>query len=137
MSNAFDDEYKKYNDDLTLWENSLCLNIKETNRSEIETILNLSVEQIRQETTMTLYEYSFMVSQYLIFLQKKSNECEGYLKWSRNIINRLFNEDKAKCGRLVQKVELRLARIAYLSRRIEFYTQSIQNIARQRKEEKV
>lgn len=132
MNDAFDIEYKKYNDDLLLWEESLCLTIKEPNRSEIEKIFELSVQQIREERTMHLAEYAFMLSQYLVFLQKKSNECDGFLKWARNINSRLFNEDKAKAGRLVQKVELRQSRIAYLSRRIEFYAQSMQNIVRQR-----
>lgn len=137
MTNSnFDSEYKKYNDDLTLWEKSLCLSFKEPDRGKIEEILCLTIEQIRQVETMILYEYSFTISQYLIFLQKKSNECEGYLKWSRNINNKLFGEDKSKAGRLSQKVELRLARIIYLSRRIEFYAQAIQNIARQRNIEK-
>jgi len=132
MTNNFDEEYKKYSDDLTAWEKSLCLSFKESNRSEIEKILELSIEEIRLETTMRLCEYSFMLSQYLIFLQKKSNEAEGYLKWSKNVTNKLFNEDKAKCGRIQQKVDLRLSRIIYLSRRIEFYAQNMQNIIRQR-----
>lgn len=128
----FDQEYKKYNDDLTLWEKSLCLSFKEPERGKIEEALGLTIEQIRQEATMTLCEYAFMLSQYLIFLQKKSNECDGYLKWSRNVNSKLFNEDKSKAGRLSQKVELRLTRVAYLSRRVEFYAQAIQSIARQR-----
>lgn len=132
MTEIFDNEYKKYNDDLVLWEQSLCLAIKEPERGKIEEILGLTIEQIRQEETMTLCEYSFMLSQYLIFLQRKSNECEGFNKWIRNVGGKLFNEDKSKAGRLSQKVELRLARIIYLSRRLEFYTQSIQGIVRQR-----
>jgi hypothetical protein len=136
MSNAFDDEYKKYNDDLVLWQESLCLAIKEPVRGKIEEILELTIEQIRQSETMILCEYSFMLSQYLIFLQKKSNECEGYLKWSRNVNNKLFGDDKAKAGKLSQKVELRLSRIIYLSKRIEFFCQAIQGIIRQRNIEK-
>lgn len=132
MNNIFDEEYKKYSDDLTLWEHSLCLSFKEPERGKIEEILELSIEQIRQSETMILCEYSFMLSQYLIFLQKKSNECEGYLKWTRNVLGKLFNEDKSRAGRLQQKVELRLSRIIYLSRRIEFYCQSIQTLIRQR-----
>jgi hypothetical protein len=132
MGDAFDTEYKKYNDDLQLWEESLCLIIREPNRSEIEKIFELSVQQMREEKTMILAEYAFMLSQYLMFLQKKSNECDGFLKWAKNITGRLFNEDKAKAGRLVQKVELRLSRIAYLSRRIELFCQAIQGIVRQR-----
>lgn len=132
----FDQEYNKYNAEIILWEQSLCLALREPERGKIEEILCLTIEQIRQVETMILYEYSFTISQYLIFLQKKSNECEGYLKWSRNINNKLFGEDKSKAGRLSQKVELRLARIIYLSRRIEFYAQAIQNIARQRNIEK-
>lgn len=132
MTDAFDIEYKKYDDDLRLWEESLCLIIKEPNRSEIEKIFELSVQDMREEKTMTLAEYAFMLSQYLIFLQKKSNECDGFLKWVKNINSKLFNDDKAKAGRLVQKVELRLSRISYLSRRIELFCQAIQGIVRQR-----
>jgi len=132
----FDQEYKKYNTEITLWEQSLCLAIKEPVRGKVEEILELTIEQIRQSETMTLCEYSLTLSQYLIFLQKKSNECEGFLRWSKNINGKLFNEDKSRCGKLVQKVELRLSRIAYLSRRIEFFVQSIQMIARQRNVER-
>lgn len=132
MTEIFDQEYKKYNSDIILWEQSLCLALREPERGKIEDILCLSIEQIREKETMILCEYSFMLSQYLIFLQKRSNECEGYLKWSKNINSKLFGEDKSKAGRLTQKVELRLSRIIYLSRRLEFYCQSIQVIIRQR-----
>lgn len=132
----FDQEYKKYNSDIILWEQSLCLALREPERGKIEDILCLSIEQIRESETMTLCEYSFMLSQYLIFLQKKSNECESYLKWSKHVNSKLFGEDKSKAGRLSQKVELRLSRIIYLSRRIEYYSQCIQNITRQRNIEK-
>jgi hypothetical protein len=136
MTNNFDEEYKKYNTEITLWEQSLCLALKEPERGKIEEILCLTIEQIRKMETMNIFEYSFMLSQYLIFLQKKSNEAEGYLKWSKNVNGKLFNEDKARAGRLSQKVDLRLSRIIYLSRRIEFYCQALQNIARQRNIEK-
>jgi len=132
----FDQEYKKYSDDLISWEHSLCLSFKEPERGKIEEILELTIEQIREVETMILCEDSFTLSQYLIFLQKKSNECEGYLKWSRNVNSKLFGDDKAKAGKLSQKVELRLARIIYLSKRIEFFCQAIQGIIRQRNIEK-
>jgi len=81
---------------------------------------------------MVLCEYAFMLSQYLIFLQKKTNECDSFLKWVRNINAKLFGEDKSRASRLSQRVELRLSRISYLSRRIEFFCQAIQAISRQR-----
>lgn len=131
-NNVFDNEYQKYNDEFTLWEKSLCLSFREPDRSEIETILDLTIEEIRKEETMILVEYNFMISQYLIFLQKKSNEADAYLKWTKNNLSKFFGEDKNKAIRLSQKVEIRQSRMAYLGRRIEFLAQAIQGITRQR-----
>lgn len=131
-NNVFDNEYQKYNDEFTLWEKSLCLSFREPDRSKIETILDLTIEEIRKEETMILVEYNFMISQYLIFLQKKSNEADAYLKWTKNNLSKFFGEDKNKAIRLSQKVEIRQSRMAYLGRRIEFLAQAIQGITRQR-----
>jgi len=132
MNNIFNSEYEKYNNDLLLWEKSLCLSFKEPDRGKIEEILDLTIEQIKEKSIMGLVEDAFVIAQYLIFLQKKSNECDGFLKWTKNVNNKLFGDDKAKAGKLAQKVELRQSRIAYLSRRIEFFCQAIQGIIRQR-----
>lgn len=131
-NNVFDNEYQKYNDEFTLWEKSLCLSFREPDRGKIETILDLTIEEIRKEETMILVEYNFMISQYLIFLQKKSNEADAYLKWTKNNLSKFFGEDKNKAIRLSQKVEIRQSRMAYLGRRIEFLAQAIQGITRQR-----
>ena len=132
MNNIFNSEYEKYNNDLLLWEKSLCLSFKEPDRGKIEEILDLTIEQIKEKSIMGLVEDAFVIAQYLIFLQKKSNECDGFLKWTKNVNNKLFGEDKAKAGKLAQKVELRQSRTAYLSKRIEFFCQAIQGIIRQR-----
>jgi hypothetical protein len=130
--NNFKAEYKKYNDELLQWEKSICIPNKEPDRNRVEEILSYTVEQIREQETMILAEHAFTISQYLIFLQKKSNECDTYLKWIKNNNSKFFGDDKAMAGRMANKVELRQSRIAYLSRRIEFYCQAIQNIIRQR-----
>jgi len=130
--NSFDAEYNKYNDDLIKWEKSICLSSKEPDRNKVEDILGYDISDIRKSDTMTLTEYVFIISQYLIFLQKKSNECDTFLKWIKNNISKFFGDDKARAARLANKVELRQSRIAYLSRRIEFYCQAIQGIVRQR-----
>ncbi len=135
MNNIFDNEYKKYRDEFSLWERSLYLSFKEPDRGKIEEILDLTIETIRKRETMILCEYSFILSQYLIFVQKKSNECDAFLKWIKNNINKFFGEDKNKAIRLSQKVEIRQARIAYLGRRIEGFGQAIQFIVRQRNTE--
>lgn len=130
--NNFDTEYNKYNEELILWEQSICLSIKEPNRGKIEEVLDLTIEDIKQLETMTLLENCFVISQYLVFLQKKGNECDTFIRWSQGINKKLVGDEKIKCLTILDKVELRKMRVAYLSRRIEFMCQAISNIVRQR-----
>jgi len=135
MSN-FDAEYKSYEQQLSDWEKSIGLIVKEVNRERVEEILSLEIKDIKLKETMELVEDSFVISQYLMFLQKKSNECDSFLRWIKYSSSKFFGTDKSKSIVLSQKVELRQSKIAYMTRRIEFYCQAIMNIIRQRNLEK-
>jgi len=135
MSNL-DSEYKKYSEQLGEWEKSIGLNFKEVNREKVEELLSLEIKDVRLKETMELNEDVFVISQYLMFLQKKSNECDSYLKWLRYSSSRFFGEEKSRSIVLGQKAELRQSKIAYMTRRVEYYCQAIQGIIKQRNVER-
>ena len=73
-----------------------------------------------------------MLCQYAFFLQKKANECDGFLKWASSTMNKIKNDDIARLTNMIKEVEQRSTRIAYLARRIEMIAQSLTNINRAR-----
>lgn len=128
----YNEEFQRYKEEMDRWDKSVCLTIKEPNRNKIEEIINIDIEKINEEETMVLLQYCAIISQYLVFLQKKSNECDAYLKWSDSINKKLVGDDKITCLSIHNKVDLRKSKISFMSRRVEFFCQCIQGIIRQR-----
>lgn len=131
MSNLTE-EFAAYKDQLEKWINALGLPQIQQSNDEIETIIGFSRESLRERSSIQLSEDSIMLAQYGLFLQQKSNECCTFLKWSGQVKNRLFGDDRPKINGWVRQVELRKERIAYLTRRIEIIGQSLINLVRTR-----
>jgi len=125
-------ETKEYRDHLDQWIKSLGLPQHQPDHNEIETILGMTRELLREQSSVDLSEDTIMLAQYGMFLQQKANECQTFLKWSGQVVNRILGDDRPKLNRWVRKAELRLERIAYLARRIELVGQSISGLVRAR-----
>lgn len=131
MSNLTD-ETTMYRDQLDEWILSLGLPQYQPKNSEIETILGFTRELLRERSSVDLCEDSIILAQYSLFIQQKANECKTFLKWSNQVTNRILGEDKTKLVSWIRKAELRLERIAYLTRRMEIIGQSINALVRAR-----
>lgn len=132
MMSNLTEEFAVYKDQLEKWINALGLPQIQQSNDEIETIIGFSRESLRERSSIQLSEDSIMLAQYGLFLQQKSNECCTFLKWSGQVKNRLFGDDRPKINGWVRQVELRKERIAYLTRRIEIIGQSLSNLVRTR-----
>lgn len=129
---VLDNDYQQYQKEISGWEQFLGLPKFEPERSEIEEILIMTKENLRQRSSVELAEYSFMLAQYALFLQQKANECQAFLKWASNSIKRLLAEDRVKLTQQTRSVEIRNIRISYLARRIETMMQALNNLTRAR-----
>lgn len=131
MSNLTD-ETKIYKDQLDQWCRVLGLPQYQPSSTEIETILELTRESLRERSSIQLSEDAIILAQYSLFLQQKTNEAKTFIKWSGQVTNRLFGDDRSKLTKWVRQAELRIERIAYLTRRMELIGQSISGLVRAR-----
>lgn len=130
--NSLDQEFAAYKEQMEGWIGVLGLPMYQPPESEIEPILRLTREQLREKSSIALSECGVMLSQYAFFLQQKANECQTFLSWGKQVGNRISNEDKPRLVQWTRKVELRSSRIAYLTRRIEAISLAIANLAKTR-----
>jgi len=131
MSNL-SDETSVYKDQLDKWITALGLPQYQPANIEIETILEFTRETLRERSSVQLSEDTVFLAQYALFLQQKANECQTFIKWAGQAMNRLLGDDRPKLNQWVRQAELRLERIQYLARRIELVGQSISGLVRAR-----
>ena len=125
-------ETSLYKDQLDEWIKSLGLPQHQPSNDEVETILGFTRESLRERSSVQLSEDAIVLAQYALFLQQKANECQTFMKWSNQVVNRLLGDDRPKLNQWVRQAELRLERIAYLARRIELVGRSISGLVRAR-----
>jgi len=135
MMSNLKEEVITYKEQLNQWITALGLPQYQPAHTEIETILEFTRERLRERSSVDLTEDAVILAQYGLFLQQKANECQTFLKWSNQVINRLLGDDRPKLNNWVRQAELRLERIQYLARRIELIGQSISGLVRARYQE--
>jgi hypothetical protein len=136
MMSSLTEETQAYKIQLDQWIKSLGLPQLQPSNDEVEKILGFTREMLREQSSVDLSEDAVILAQYALFLQQKCNECQAFIKWSGQVVNRLFGDDRPKLNQWVRQAELRLERIAYTTRRIEMIGQSIGNLVRARYNER-
>jgi len=126
------DETTAYRDQLDKWIVALGLPQHQPSNTEIEAILEFTRDALRERSSVQLSEDTVLLAQYALFLQQKANECQTFIKWAGQVMNRLLGDDRPKLNQWVRQAELRLERIQYLARRIELVGQSIGGLVRAR-----
>lgn len=125
-------ETRNYKDELDRWVKALGLPQHQPSNEDVETILGFTKELLREQSSVDLSEDTIILAQYALFLQQKTNECKTFIKWSGQVVGRLFGDDRSRLSRWIKQAELRIERIEYLARRIELIGQSISNLVRAR-----
>ena len=123
-------DFKAYQEKLNQWISFLGLPKVEPERSKVEEILELPFAILQTLSYIELAEFAVMLSQYALFLQKKSNESQAFLDWAKASTNRFMSEDKAKLIVWVRNINTRLTMVAYLARRVETMVNSLSNLSR-------
>lgn len=126
------DELSSYKQQKEQWINNLGLPQNPPDNTEMEKILKLDRTSIRERTSTMLSEDAVILSRYSLFLQRKTNECIAFLKWSSQISGRLFGDDRSQLNKWIRQIEIRLEHIKYLARRMEIISQNINNLIRTR-----
>lgn len=129
---TYDEQYAKYQKEIDKWNNFIGLCQSEPQRTELDFILNIRMAEIKKIPTVQLSEFSFMLFQQALFMQRKSNECQSFMNWGNYVRNKMKGDDITKLTSIMRKVETRLTNISYLARRIEMMAQSLSNIGRAR-----
>jgi len=132
MMSSLGDETAVYKDQLDRWIETLGLPQHQPANNEVETILGFTRDTMRERSSVQLSEDAIILAQYALFMQQKANECQTFIKWSNQVMNRLLGDDRPRLNQWVRQAELRLERIQYLARRIELVGQSISGLVRSR-----
>lgn len=132
MMSNLTNETATYKDQLDQWIVALGLPQHQPANTEVEIILVFTRETLRERSSIQLSEDAIILAQYALFLQQKTNECQTFIKWSGQVMNRLSGDDRLKLNQWIGQAELRLKRILYLARRIELIGQNISNLVRAR-----
>jgi hypothetical protein len=119
---------ENFNKEMSELENFLGLAISEPPRSEVEEILQLRTEEIRKLPSVELAEYSFMLSQYALFLQHKYNEYQTFLQWCGHIRHTAQGDEVFTLKQWAQKVELRSTKLVFMSKKVEDLSRSLNNL---------
>ncbi len=136
MMNNLKEEAAIHKDKLDKWISALGLPQHQPDNTEVEIILGFTRESLRERSSIELSEDAVILAQYALFLQQKNNECITFVRWSNQVVKRLLGEDRPKLNQWVKLAELRIDRIAYLTRRIELIGQSIGGLVRARYNER-
>jgi len=129
---SLSDETTAFKVQLDQWIKALGLPQHQPENTEVETILGFTRDTLRERSSVQLSEDAVILAQYALFLQQKANECQTFIKWAGQVMNRLMGDDRPKLNQWVRQAELRLERIQYLARRIELVGQSISGLVRAR-----
>lgn len=132
MMSKLQDETNVYKKQMDQWVKALGLPQHQPSNKEIENILSFTKEALRERSSVQLSEDAVFLAQYALFLQQKANECQTFVRWANQVINRLLGDDRPKLNQWIRQAELRLERIQYLARRIELVGQSISSLVRAR-----
>jgi len=131
MSNLTDG-IRTYKQQLSEWINTIGISQYQPSNDKIEKILSYTKDELRSRSSVELSEDAFMLAQYALFLQQKINECKAFLTWSQQVKNKIFGDDIQQFTIWVRTAEIRMDRVAYLTRRIEMIGQTINNLVRAR-----
>jgi len=129
---SLSEETNVYKKQLEDWVKALGLPNYTPDSGVIEEILGFTRESLQQRTSTQLSEDTVILAQYALFLQQKINECQTFIKWSNQVVNRMFGDDRPRLNAWVRKAELRIERSQYLARRIEFIGNSMSGLVRSR-----
>jgi len=129
---SLSDETTAFKVQLDQWIKALGLPQHQPENTEVETILSFTRDTLRERSSVQLSEDAVILAQYALFLQQKANECQTFIKWAGQVMNRLMGDDRPKLNQWVRQAELRLERIQYLARRVELVGQSISGLVRAR-----
>jgi len=121
------DEYKERVGDI---DKILYICLNEPNRNLVDSILSMSINELKNKTPLELNESAIILSQYCIFLQNYENKCKDFRRWIHKTLNFLSNDDKCRANNWLISVDMRLQKLSYLCKRIDNMIQCLLNLSK-------
>lgn len=111
------------------WEAEIGLREDRVDLDEVDKILNMSRGVLNDLSAREAGENAFVLAQYAFVLQRRENQCRAFLRWANNHKHRVgMGSRDSFIFEAIEKCELRLDRIQYLSRRIEFMAERLKDL---------
>lgn len=133
QQNSFQMHKEKVTDLLRKIDKRLCLG-EYTATSDVENMLLISREELKKLDREQCKEYSFMLNQHALFVQRDLNH---YAAWKDQIIRIkakcLDVDQKTMCDNLVEIADLKILKGQYIPKRIEAMAKNLDNLAFERK----
>ena len=107
---------------------------EQTLTSDVEGILLMSREQLKKLSREDCKDYSWLLNQHALFIQKDINHCSAWVDEATRIKTKCLDaEDKVKCDDIIEAANLKILKAQYLPKRIEAMAKNLDNIAFERK----
>jgi len=117
---------------LSTWEKNINLPIAEPDSDTINGVINIGRDRLAEMTGREAAEYAFIVSVLAMSIQHKYNQCKTLIGWCNANRNSFFGDDKSKLHSMKQNVELKMSRIEFMAKRLEFISQCLMSVQRSR-----
>jgi hypothetical protein len=117
---------------LSTWEKNIGLPTAEPNLDAVNDVINISRDKLAEMTGREAAESAFIVSVLAMSIQYKYNQCKTLSRWCDANRNGFFGDDKSRLYNMKQNVELKMSRIEFMAKRLEFISQCLMSVQRSR-----
>lgn len=116
---------RQFKEEMEAWDRKLGLTQDEMDVSQIEVILKMDRQRVAELSAREAAEAAFVLAQFAFWLQRNENKCRAYMEG-------VASNDDPGLARLHRSAKAKVARIAFLGKRVEFMAQCLQAVQRTR-----
>ena|GEM_PF-2701932 len=131
MSNL-NDRMKQSRAALERWEDELgfpsCGDTCPVDTTDIDLVLAMDRRRLSELSGRQAAEYAFVLAQFAFYVQRRVNRCHAFIRWANYNRRAMNGSDAARLERLKQDAEIKITRIEYLTKRLEFMSQCLHRI---------
>lgn len=117
---------------LDRWEEELgfppCGDTCPVDTADVDLILAMDRRRLSELSGRQAAEYAFVLSQFGFYVQRRVNRCHAFIRWANYNRRSASGNDAARLDRLKQDAEIKITRIEYLTKRLEFMSQCLHRI---------
>ena len=117
---------------LERWEEELgfpsCGDTCPVDTADVDMVLAMDRRRLSELSGRQAAEYAFVLAQFAFYVQRRANRCHAFIRWANYNRRAMSGNDAVRLERLKQDAEIKITRIEYLTKRLEFMSQCLHRI---------